>query len=72
MSGPFLELAAAYEELQAELDAAAKRVITSGHYILGPEVSFESEFAHYCSTHCAADRALRRGLERSGVWERVA
>lgn len=46
---PFLNVAAAYQELKAELDAAVERVMTSGHYILGPEVAaFESEFAAYC------------------------
>jgi dTDP-3-amino-3,4,6-trideoxy-alpha-D-glucose transaminase len=35
--------------LRAELRAAIARVLDSGHYILGPEVSaFEREFAAYC------------------------
>lgn len=38
-----------YRTLQKELDAAYKRVMESGNYILGPEVSnFEKEFANYC------------------------
>ena len=38
-----------YRTLQRELDAAYKRVMESGIYILGPEVSnFEKEFANYC------------------------
>ncbi|GAB2508980.1 DegT/DnrJ/EryC1/StrS family aminotransferase [Lysobacter humi (ex Lee et al. 2017)] len=46
---PFLDLAAARNELAAELDAAALRVLASGHYILGPETeAFEAEFAAYC------------------------
>jgi dTDP-4-amino-4,6-dideoxygalactose transaminase len=51
---PFLDLQAAYLELQAELDAACRRVISSGWYILGQEVeAFESEFAAYCGVrHC--------------------
>ena len=51
---PFLDLAAAYSELAAELDAAALRVLGSGRYILGPEVdAFEREFAAYCGArHC--------------------
>ncbi len=51
---PFLDLAAAYAELQDELDAAALRVMASGQFILGPEVSaFETEFAAYCDTRHA-------------------
>jgi len=38
-----------YETLRPELDAAALRVLRSGWYILGPEVSaFEAAFAAYC------------------------
>jgi dTDP-4-amino-4,6-dideoxygalactose transaminase len=51
---PFLDLHAAYLELQGELDAACRRVLSSGWYILGGEVeAFESEFAAYCGArHC--------------------
>lgn len=51
---PFLDLAAAYDELQQELDAAYRRVMSSGIYILGDEVeAFEHEFATYCEVkHC--------------------
>jgi len=54
MKVPFLDLQSAYRELQAELDAAARRVLESGWYILGQEVdAFEREFAAYCETkHC--------------------
>ncbi|MEO8839726.1 MAG: DegT/DnrJ/EryC1/StrS family aminotransferase [Herbaspirillum sp.] len=46
---PFLDLKAPYIELRDEIDLAVKRVISSGWYILGPEVeAFESEFAAYC------------------------
>jgi dTDP-4-amino-4,6-dideoxygalactose transaminase len=50
----FLDLQAAYLELQEELDAACRRVMSSGWYILGQEVeAFESEFASYCGVrHC--------------------
>ncbi len=45
----FLDVAAAYAELQDELDAAARRVMASGQFILGPEVTaFEEEFAAFC------------------------
>ncbi len=54
MKIPFLDLHAAYLELQEELDAACRRVLSSGWYILGGEVeAFESEFAAYCGArHC--------------------
>ncbi len=54
MSVHFLDLQAAYLELQPEIDAAIKRVLDSGWYILGEEVdAFEQEFAAYCEAkHC--------------------
>lgn len=49
MTIPFLDLAAAYQELKADIDAAVARVLASGWYILGPEVeAFEAEWAAYC------------------------
>jgi dTDP-4-amino-4,6-dideoxygalactose transaminase len=46
---PFLDLKAPYLELKEELDAAYRRVMESGWYILGEEVeAFEAEFAAYC------------------------
>ncbi|HUP59849.1 MAG TPA: DegT/DnrJ/EryC1/StrS family aminotransferase [Thermoanaerobaculia bacterium] len=59
---PFLHLSAAYAELQADLDAAASRVLASGWYILGEEVAaFEREYAAYCGVeHCIA---LSNGLD---------
>lgn len=53
MNIPFLDLGAAYRELQSEIDAAVARSLASGYYIGGPEVeSFEEEFATYCgATH---------------------
>lgn len=49
MNIPFLDLGAAYRELQTEIDAAVARSLASGYYILGPEVdAFEGEFAAYC------------------------
>jgi len=48
---PFLDLKAPYIELKDELDAAYRRVMESGWYILGKEVEvFEAEFAAYCET----------------------
>lgn len=54
VSVPFLDLGAAYHELRDELDSAYRRVMSSGHFILGPELeSFEKEFAAYCGVrHC--------------------
>lgn len=54
MKVPFLDLKAAYDELKPELDNAALRVLVSGRYIGGEEVSaFENEFAAYCEAdHC--------------------
>lgn len=46
---PFLDLKADYLELQPEIDAAIKRVLDAGWYILGEEVgAFEQEYAAYC------------------------
>ena len=53
-SVPFLDLLPTYRELEPEIDAAVKRVLDSGWYILGEEVdAFEQEFAAYCEAkHC--------------------
>jgi len=52
MKIPFLDLKAGYLELQPEIDAAIKRVLNSGWYILGSEVeAFEAEFANYCEAN---------------------
>ncbi len=52
LSVPFLDLKAAYVELQGEIDEALKRVLHSGWYILGPEVeAFEIEFADYSAAN---------------------
>jgi dTDP-4-amino-4,6-dideoxygalactose transaminase len=62
MNIPLVDLKAPYQELQAELDAAYRRVMESGWYILGEEVeAFEREFAAYCGVkHCLG---LGNGLE---------
>ncbi|MRR15274.1 MAG: DegT/DnrJ/EryC1/StrS family aminotransferase [Deltaproteobacteria bacterium] len=54
MNISFLDLKSSYIELKAPLDAAYKRVMESGWYILGSEVeAFEHEFAEYCNVkHC--------------------
>jgi dTDP-4-amino-4,6-dideoxygalactose transaminase len=53
---PFLDLAAAYEELRAPLDAAVERVLSSGRYLFGAELTaLEQSFASYVGTrHCVA------------------
>jgi dTDP-4-amino-4,6-dideoxygalactose transaminase len=53
MNIPFLDLGAAYRELQTDIDAAVALSLASGYYIGGPEVeAFEGEFANYCgATH---------------------
>jgi dTDP-4-amino-4,6-dideoxygalactose transaminase len=51
---PFLDLSAAYKELQSEIEAAVLASMRTGRYILGPEVDgFENDFAAYCeASHC--------------------
>ena len=58
----FLDLGRTYLEIRDELDAAYQRVMDSGWYILGAEVSaFEKEFAEYCGAkHCVG---VANGLE---------
>ena len=62
MSVPFLDLVTPHAELGAELEAAFRRVLASGWYVLGSEVeAFESEFAAYCGAgHCVG---VANGLE---------
>lgn len=49
MNIPFLDLRAAYQEIQSEIDDAYHRVMELGHFITGPELeAFESEFAAFC------------------------
>ena len=59
---PFLDLKAIYAELKDELDAAYRRVMESGWFVLGREVeAFEAEYAAFCGTrHCVG---LGNGLE---------
>lgn len=59
---PFLDLGATYRELKEEIDDAVQRVLSSGWYVLGPEVeAFEQEWADYCeAAHCVS---LANGLD---------
>ncbi len=72
---PFLDVKAAYAELRDELDAAYRRVMDSGWYILGEEVeAFEREFAAYCGVkHCIGVAngldALHLILRAAGIGE---
>ncbi|MGD0131859.1 MAG: DegT/DnrJ/EryC1/StrS family aminotransferase [Bryobacteraceae bacterium] len=46
---PFLDLGAQYRELKPEIDAAVIRVLESGQFVGGQEVTaLEEEFASYC------------------------
>jgi dTDP-4-amino-4,6-dideoxygalactose transaminase len=73
MSIPFLDLKAQYSQIKPEIDAALARVVSSGHFVLGPEVTaFEGRFANYCRTaHCRAvnsgTSALHLALLAAGV-----
>ncbi|MFN2414403.1 MAG: DegT/DnrJ/EryC1/StrS family aminotransferase [Pyrinomonadaceae bacterium] len=62
MKIPFLDLKAAHAELRGELEAASRRVLESGWFIMGPECeAFEAEFAAYCGArHCVG---VGNGLE---------
>ncbi len=58
----FLDLGAAYRELQPGIDAAVARALASGRYIGGPEVEvFEGEFASYCGATYSV--GLANGLD---------
>lgn len=54
MTVPFLDLKSTYLELKVEIDAACRRVLESGWYVLGEEVeAFEAEYAAFCEArHC--------------------
>ena len=48
---PFLDLHRVNERYRPEMDAAVKRVLDSGWYLLGEEcAAFEREFAAFCGT----------------------
>ncbi|MCA1387974.1 DegT/DnrJ/EryC1/StrS family aminotransferase [Bradyrhizobium sp. IC3123] len=70
---PFLDLKAQYSQIKPEIDAAVARVVSSGHFVLGPEVTaFEGRFADYCGiAHCRAvnsgTSALHLALLAAGV-----
>ncbi len=48
---PFYDIGESYKELKSEIDSAVARVLSSGWYILGKEVtSFEEDFAEFIGT----------------------
>lgn len=61
-SVPFLDLAGLHQSIREPLDAAYRRVVDSGWFIMGPELeAFEAEFARYCEVkHCVG---VGNGLE---------
>jgi dTDP-4-amino-4,6-dideoxygalactose transaminase len=73
MTVPFLDLKSAYKELKSQIDAAYRRVMDSGRYILGQEVeAFEEEFASYLETKFCVSignglDALHLTLRGSGI-----
>ena len=70
---PFLDLKTQYRELSGPMDAAVQRVMSSGNFILGPEVTaFEAEYAKYLGVKHALGissglDALRLALMAAGV-----
>lgn len=75
MKIPFLELKPGVKELQSEIAEAVARVIGSGVYIGGEEISkFEEEFAQFCgAAHCVGVSngldALHLALRAVGIQE---
>ena len=74
-SVPFLDLHSAYHELRAEVDGAVARVLESGWYLLGRELTeFEHNFAEYVGTSHAVGvanglDALTLALRALGIGE---
>jgi dTDP-4-amino-4,6-dideoxygalactose transaminase len=73
MGVPFVDLAAEHRELRSEIDAAIRRVLDDGSFILGAELSrFEEEFGAYCGRRAAVGvgsglDALALALEAAGI-----
>jgi dTDP-4-amino-4,6-dideoxygalactose transaminase len=62
MKVPFLDLAPGYSDFREEFDAAYRRVMDSGRFLLGPELeAFEGEYARSVgANHCVG---VANGLE---------
>ena len=59
---PFLDLGAAYREIQTEIESAVLASLRSGWYIGGQDVeAFEGEFAAYVGTQCCV--GVANGLD---------
>lgn len=73
MTIPMLDVGAAYRECQSAIDEAVARVLASGFYIGGSEVSeFEAAYARFCgAAHCVGVGngldALHLALRAMGV-----
>ncbi|USO01287.1 MAG: DegT/DnrJ/EryC1/StrS family aminotransferase [Alphaproteobacteria bacterium] len=51
---PFIDLQAQQDRIRPQIDAAIKRVLDHGNYIMGPEVfELEEQLAHYCGARHA-------------------
>ena len=72
-SVPFVDLAAQYASIRADVAAAINRVLEKTDFILGRDVgAFEEEFAAYCGASCAVavdsgTSALELALRACGV-----
>ncbi len=70
---PFIDLKQRYEEEKDELEACVKRILSSGHFVLTPEVTrFEEAVAGYTGArHCiglnSGTDALMMGLMALGI-----
>jgi dTDP-4-amino-4,6-dideoxygalactose transaminase len=70
---PMVDLKAEYHSLKKEIDQKVKKVLKSGHFILGPEVeSLEKNIAEYCKTKfsvgvASGTEALHLALIACGV-----
>lgn len=73
MQVQLVDLQAQHAAIKQEVDEAISRVISSGNFILGPEVErFEAEMAAYCGSACAigvasGTDALHLALRACGV-----
>jgi dTDP-4-amino-4,6-dideoxygalactose transaminase len=73
MQIPLIDLRTQYRSLKPRIDAAVTRVLESGRFVLGPEVTaFEAEFAEHCHTRHAigtssGTSALQMALLAAGV-----
>jgi dTDP-4-amino-4,6-dideoxygalactose transaminase len=73
MAVALFDTGAPLRPLRAQIDAAIARVVDSGRFVLGPEVSaFEAQFAAYCATRHAigvanGTEALTIALRAMGV-----